>query len=76
VGVVAPVTPRGVGEWLAILPTAVALLALVSLTIFYMFTGEANAILFGTFGSLLGAGFGTQALAAARTQPPEPGDER
>lgn len=68
-------TPRSAQEWLALAPTAVALIALVALTIFYMATGEANAILFGTFGSLLGAGFGTQALAAARTPPPRPADE-
>jgi hypothetical protein len=68
-------TPRSAAEWLALAPTAVALLVLVALTVFYMFTGEANAIVFGTFGSLLGAGFGAQALAAARTQPPEPGDD-
>ncbi len=68
-------TPRSAGEWLALAPTAVALLVLVALTIFYMLTGEANAILFGTFGSLLGAGFGTQALAAARAPGPQPGDD-
>ena len=68
--------PKSTAEWLALAPTGVALLVLVALTIFYMVTGEANAILFGTFGSLLGAGFGAQALAAARTPPPEPEDER
>lgn len=69
-------TSKSTGEWLALAPTAVALVALVALTIFYMATGEANAILFGTFGSLLGAGFGTQALAASKTPPPAPGDDR
>lgn len=68
-------TSRSTGEWLALAPTAVALLMLVALTIFYMATGQANAILFGTFGSLLGAGFGTQALAAARAPAPKPGDD-
>jgi hypothetical protein len=69
------VTPRSAGEWLALGPTAVALLALVGLTIHYMFTGQANAIVFGTFGSLLGAGLGVQGLAAAKTPPPGPGDD-
>ena len=68
--------PKSTAEWLAVAPTAVALLVLVALTIFYMVTGEANAILFGTFGSLLGAGFGTQAIAAAKSAPPGPGDEK
>jgi hypothetical protein len=69
------VTPRSAGEWLALAPTAVALIALIALTIFWMFTGQQSPILFGTFGSLLGAGFGAQALAAAKTPPPAPGDD-
>jgi hypothetical protein len=49
---------------------------LVGLTIFYMFTGQASPILFGTFGSLLGAGFGAQAFATAKSPPPGPGEEQ
>jgi hypothetical protein len=68
------VTPRSVGEWLAIAPTAVAILVLISLTIFWMITGQVNALLVGTFGSLLGAGYGAQALAALKA-PPEKREE-
>lgn len=64
-------TPRSAAEWLALAPTALAVLALIGLTIFWMITGQVNALLVGTFGSLLGAGYGAQALAALKAPPPE-----
>ncbi len=68
-------TPRSAGEWLALAPTGVAVLALIGLTVFWMFTGQVNALLVGTFGSLLGAGLGVQGFAAAKSPPPGLGDD-
>jgi hypothetical protein len=67
-------TPRSAQEWLALLPSVIGALGLVSLLIFWMVTSRVDPLLVTTFGGLLGAGQAAQALAALKTPPPPPGD--
>jgi len=69
-------TPRSAQEWLALAPTVIGAVGLVTLGIFWMATGRVDQFLITTFGGLLGIGQGAQALAALKAPPREKGEEQ
>lgn len=58
--------PKSLSEWLALLPTVIGALGLVGLAVFWMATSRVEPLLVTTFGGLLAAGQGAQALATLK----------
>jgi hypothetical protein len=69
------ITPRSAAEWAAVLPLWLGMVGLLSVLIFWMFTGRFEAAFLTTFGSLALGGQGLKVLENVKN-PPAPAPRR